>query len=354
MRVFHRSERTSQGRNSRRRRLWHDQRTPKREALHRACRPDVSCPTSNHSPPPPTAAGRRSCPPGAVVVTVSRRKFLIAAGAVGGGVAIAAVDVFGLPGSRAGASGLPDMIVTSVSRGGGTNTYNSLISSLAPSLWLKLDETSGSTAVDSSGNGFNGTYSTSGVAYNAANTAAGAGNDAGAVGLTTGTVSVPNHPAFTNLTTTAGTKLVGVDVGPVGHRLRRLPVADGRRRRRHRVNGVDRMADLRRAAPLRPAFKCGNTANQREHPNPAHHPRFGRFRLGRRPLPHLAERRQHLLRIRDARRQSHRHHLAAHHRADVGARQPGHDLPDRAQLRADGQHPQRLHSRPARRPPPPP
>lgn len=85
-------------------------------------------------------------------------------------------------------------------------SYNALIASLHPSLWLKLNESSGTVAADSSGNGFNGTYSSSGVTLGATNTAAGTGNDTNAATLTTGTITVPNHAAFTNLTTTAGTQ----------------------------------------------------------------------------------------------------------------------------------------------------
>lgn len=89
---------------------------------------------------------------------------------------------------------------------GALTSYNSLIASLNPALWLKLNEASGTVAADSSGHGFNGTYSSSGVTYGVTNTAAGTGNDAHGVALTTGTISVPNHALFTNLTTTASTQ----------------------------------------------------------------------------------------------------------------------------------------------------
>lgn len=44
------------------------------------------------------------------------------------------------------------------SGGGGAQTYNSLIASLSPLIDLRLDDTSGLTAVDSSGNGYDGSY----------------------------------------------------------------------------------------------------------------------------------------------------------------------------------------------------
>lgn len=99
---------------------------------------------------------------------------------------------------------------------GALTSYNSLIASLNPALWLKLNEASGTVAADSSGHGFNGTYSSSGVTYGVTNTAAGTGNDAHGVALTTGTISVPNHALFTNLTTTASTQwsaLMWVELG---------------------------------------------------------------------------------------------------------------------------------------------
>ena len=39
-----------------------------------------------------------------------------------------------------------------------SNAWNAWIASLSPNLWLKTNETSGTTAVDSSGNGLDGTY----------------------------------------------------------------------------------------------------------------------------------------------------------------------------------------------------
>ncbi len=44
-------------------------------------------------------------------------------------------------------------------------TYDAYIASLSPTLWWKAAEASGTVAADSSGNGHNGTYSSSGVTY---------------------------------------------------------------------------------------------------------------------------------------------------------------------------------------------
>jgi hypothetical protein len=46
---------------------------------------------------------------------------------------------------------------------GVANTYDNAVLALGPLAYWKLDETSGTTAVDSSGNGNNGTYSSTGV-----------------------------------------------------------------------------------------------------------------------------------------------------------------------------------------------
>jgi Concanavalin A-like lectin/glucanases superfamily len=82
--------------------------------------------------------------------------------------------------------------------GGATSSYGAAVAGLAGlDLWLPLDESSGTLALDHSAHRWNGTYPTSGVKYRVVNPKAGPGVDAAAVTLSaSAAVSVPNHPAL--------------------------------------------------------------------------------------------------------------------------------------------------------------
>ena len=103
---------------------------------------------------------------------------------------------------------------------GGTppsDTYGSTVWNDSPNIYYRLDETSGSTATDLSGNTNNGTYS-GGVTLGVASPVSGAGHTAVTFNGTTGTLasgaqmaapSVYSEEAWFKTTSTAGGKLIG-------------------------------------------------------------------------------------------------------------------------------------------------
>jgi hypothetical protein len=85
-----------------------------------------------------------------------------------------------------------------VTFGGSIGAYATAVAALPSlALWLPLDETSGTVAVDHSTNGYNGAYASSGVSYGVIDNGAASGVDNKAVTLgNSATVSIPNHPAL--------------------------------------------------------------------------------------------------------------------------------------------------------------
>ena len=75
----------------------------------------------------------------------------------------------------------------------GSSTYKTTILADAPTAYYRLDETSGTNAIDSSGNGNTATYSSTGITYGSTGALA---NDtdtsAGFVGASAGTITVPS------------------------------------------------------------------------------------------------------------------------------------------------------------------
>jgi hypothetical protein len=95
------------------------------------------------------------------------------------------------------------------------NAYAAAVAAL-PSLelWLPFDEAEGVTATDHSTNGYNGSYSSTGVTYSVTDSGAGSGTDAKAVTLSTNaTISIPNHPALRLSTTSTSRWSLRVRVG---------------------------------------------------------------------------------------------------------------------------------------------
>lgn len=93
------------------------------------------------------------------------------------------------------------------------NSYKAAILADGPDVYYRLDESSGTTATDSSGNGFNGTYAGSGVTYSEPGAIVGDSDTSVALDGTAGDVACPsgvNPAGWTHITVEAWVMLANI------------------------------------------------------------------------------------------------------------------------------------------------